>query len=113
MIWGLSSALAGDSIPPPRAPNPLPANACPPELRCCRARGLYTDPLFIGRLRARMRSEPHSSAVLALLTWERRERAYRMEEGAVALLGPTVCLVLGDFIEQIIVGHFYLKRVHV
>lgn len=36
-----------------------------------------------------------------------------MEEGAVACWGPTVCLVLGDFIEQIIVGHFYLKRVHV
>lgn len=34
-----------------------------------------------------------------------------MEEGAVVCWGPTVCLVLGDFIEQII-GHFYLKRVH-
>lgn len=46
-------ALAGGSCP--SLPGLLiPANACPHGLRCCRARGLYTDPLFIGRLRARM-----------------------------------------------------------
>lgn len=81
--------------PCPSLPGLLsPANACPHRLRGCRARGLYTDPLFIGGFGPEGVWATFSS-VLALLTWvvSREERRKRREGWRK---GPTLCLLVDE-----------------
>lgn len=82
LAGGPCASLPGLLIPPPK-------NACPHRLRYCRARGLYTDQLFIGRLRARMNLGcilfcPGSSHLGCKQGGkEKGERERRMKKGAL------------------------------
>lgn len=85
MIQGLSSAPWLGTHPSLPGLLILPANALSSRAEMLQSLKLYTDPLFIGRLRAKDEVRATFSAVLALLTWEERRRGrHRMEEGAVA-----------------------------